>query len=98
MAVKVRPLADRVLVKPMEEKETKKGGIIIPDSAKERPQEGEIIAHGPGKVGEDGKIIPMNVKKGDKVLYGKYSGTEIKLNDEDFLLMREDDILGILEK
>jgi chaperonin GroES len=98
MAVKVRPLADRVLIKPLEEKEVKKGGIIIPDSAKERPQEGEIIAHGPGKIGDDGKVIPMNVKKGDKVLYGKYSGTEIKLDNEDYLLMREDDILGILEK
>ena len=98
MTVKVRPLADRVLVKPLDEKEVKKGGIIIPDSAKERPQEGEIIAHGPGKIGDDGKLIPMNVKKGDKVLYGKYSGTEIKLDNHEYLLMREDDILGILEK
>ena len=98
MAVKVKPLADRVLVKPMEEKEMKKGGIIIPDTAKERPMEGEIVATGPGKVGDDGKIIPLSVKKGDKVLYGKYSGTEIKLDGQDYLLMREDDVLGLLEK
>lgn len=98
MAVKVKPLADRVLVKPIEEKEMKKGGIIIPDTAKERPMEGEIVATGPGKIGDDGKIIPLSVKKGDKVLYGKYSGTEIKLDGQDYLLMREDDVLGLLEK
>ncbi|MBI5179292.1 MAG: co-chaperone GroES [Nitrospinae bacterium] len=97
MAVKIKPLADRVLVRPLEEKETKKGGIIIPDSAKERPQEGEVIAVGPGKTGDDGKPVPMHVKKGDKVIYGKYAGSEIKLDGEEFLLMREDDILGILD-
>ena len=96
MAVKIKPLGDRVLVRPMEEKEMKKGGIIIPDSAKEKPQEGEIVAVGPGKTGDDGKTIAMTVKKGDKVIYGKYSGTEVKLDDEDYLLMREDDILGII--
>ncbi len=96
MAVKIKPLGDRVLVRPMEEKEIKKGGIIIPDTAKEKPQEGEVIAVGPGKTGDDGKTIAMTVKKGDKVIYGKYSGTEVKLDNEDFLLMREDDILGII--
>ncbi|MBI3794398.1 MAG: co-chaperone GroES [Nitrospinae bacterium] len=98
MAVKVKPLADRVLVRPLEEKEMKRGGIIIPDSAKERPMEGEIVAAGPGKTGDDGKLIPLTVKKGDRVLYGKYAGTEIKLDGEEFLLMREDDVLGLLEK
>jgi chaperonin GroES len=98
MAVKGKPLADRVLVKPLEEKETKKGGIIIPDSAKERPVEGEIVSTGPGKVGDDGKLIPMTLKKGDRVLYGKYAGTEIKLNGDEFLLMREDDVLMLIEK
>lgn len=97
MAVKIKPLADRVIVRPMEEKEMKKGAIIIPDSAKERPQEGEVIAVGPGRTDEKGNKISMNVKKGDKVIYGKYAGTEIKLNGEEFLLMREDDILGIIE-
>ncbi len=97
MAVKIKPLADRVIVRPMEEKELKKGAIIIPDSAKERPQEGEVIAAGPGRTDDKGNKIPMNVKKGDKVIYGKYAGTEIKLNGEEFLLMREDDILGIIE-
>ncbi len=96
MAVKIKPLGDRVLVRPMEEKETKKGGIIIPDTAKEKPQEGEVTAVGPGKTGDDGKTIAMTVKKGDKVIYGKYSGTEVKLDNEDYLLMREDDILGII--
>lgn len=97
MAVKIKPLADRVIVRPMEEKETKKGAIIIPDSAKERPQEGEVIAVGPGRTDDKGNKITMNVKKGDKVIYGKYAGTEIKLNGEEYLLMREDDILGIIE-
>lgn len=97
MAVKIKPLADRVIVRPMEEKELKKGAIIIPDSAKERPQEGEVVAAGPGRTDDKGNKIPMNVKKGDKVIYGKYAGTEIKLNGEEFLLMREDDILGIIE-
>ena len=96
MAVKIKPLGDRVLVSPIEEKEMQKGGIIIPDTAKEKPQEGEIVAVGPGKTTDDGKTIAMAVKKGDKVIYGKYSGTEVKLDGEDYLLMREDDILGIV--
>ncbi len=96
MAVKIKPLGDRVLVRPLEEKEMKKGGIIIPDTAKEKPQEGEIMAVGPGRTTDDGKTVSMSVKKGDKVIYGKYSGTEVKLDDEDYLLMREDDILGIV--
>lgn len=97
MAVKIKPLGDRVLVHPIEEKETKKGGIIIPDTAKEKPQEGKIIAVGPGKTTEDGKVLPLAVKKGDKVIFGKYAGTEIKLDGEDYMLMREDDILGIID-
>lgn len=94
--MKMTPLGDRVLVKPLEQKETKKGGIIIPDTAKEKPQEGEIKAVGKGKVTEEGKLIPMDVKIGDKILYGKYSGTEIKINDEDFLIMHQEDVLGLL--
>jgi len=93
--VKIKPLHDRVLVRRLEEKEVKKGGIIIPDTAKEKPQEGEIIAVGPGKVGDDGKRLPMDVKVGDKILFGKYSGSEVKLKDEEFLIMREEDVLGI---
>jgi chaperonin GroES len=96
MAVNVRPLADRVLVKPLEEKETKKGGIIIPDTAKEKPQEGEVVALGTGKRDDDGKVIPFTVKKGDKVLISKYGGTEIKIEGDNYLIMREDDILGII--
>jgi chaperonin GroES len=96
MAINVKPLSDRVLVKPLEEKETKKGGIIIPDSAKEKPQEGEIVALGTGKVDEQGKKIEFTVKKGDRVLISKYGGTEIKFEGENYLIMREDDILGIL--
>jgi chaperonin GroES len=94
--VKFKPLHDRILVKRVEEKEVKKGGIIIPDTAKEKPQEGEVIAVGPGKLGEDGKRQPMDVKVGDKILFGKYSGTEVKLDGEEFLIMREEDVLGIL--
>lgn len=94
--MQVKPLGDRVLIKPLEAKDTKKGGIIIPDTAKERPQEGEIIEVGPGRVTDDGKKIPMEVKKGDKVLYGKYSGSEITLDDAEYLIMRESDILAIL--
>jgi chaperonin GroES len=90
-------LNDRILVQPILEKEVRKGGIIIPDSAKERPTEGRVKAVGDGKVGEDGKRIKPDVKVGDKVLYSKYGGTEIKIDGEDFLLMREDDILGIVE-
>lgn len=97
MGVKIRPLGDRVLIQPAEAKETMKGGIIIPDSAKEKPQEGTVVAAGPGKTLEDGKIRPMSVKKGDKVIYSKYAGSEVKLDGEEYLLMREDDILGIVE-
>ncbi len=93
----IRPLQDRVLVQAIEEKETKKGGIIIPDSAKEKPMEGKVVAVGNGKLSEDGKRIPLELKKGNKVLYGKYAGTEIKLNGNDYLLMREDDVQGIIE-
>lgn len=94
--MKVRPLHDRVLVKPLTEGEKSKGGIIIPDTAKEKPQEGEIIAVGNGKLLDDGKTQPLEVKKGDKIIYGKYAGTDIKIDGEEYLLMREDDILGIL--
>jgi chaperonin GroES len=93
----IKPLGDRVLIKRIEEKEVKKGSIIIPDTAKEKPQEGEVIAVGKGKRNQDGKVEPLDVKKGDKVLFGKYSGTEVKIDDEDYLIMREDDILGIIE-
>jgi len=94
---KIRPLQDRILVKRLEEKEIKKGGIIIPDTAKEKPQEGEVIAVGPGKVTDDGKRQPMDVKAGDKILFGKYSGSEVKLGDDEYLIMREEDVLGILQ-
>jgi chaperonin GroES len=96
MAINVKPLSDRVLVKPLDEKEVKKGGIIIPDSAKEKPQEGEVVALGTGKFDENGKKIDFTVKKGDRVLISKYGGTEIKFEGENYLIMREDDILGIL--
>jgi chaperonin GroES len=96
MAVNVRPLADRVIVKPIEASESKKGGIIIPDTAKEKPQEGQVVALGTGKRDDDGKLIPFTVKKGDKVLISKYGGTEIKIDGDMFLIMREDDILGII--
>ena len=94
--MQVKPLGDRVLIKPREAKDTKKGGIIIPDTAKERPQEGEIIEVGTGRVTDDGKKVPMEVKKGDKVLYGKYSGTEITIEDTEYLMMRESDVLAII--
>ena len=94
--MKLKPLGDRVLVKPVEKKEEKKGGIIIPDTAKEKPMEGTVEAVGPGKLTETGDRLPMNVKAGDKVLYGKYSGTEVKINDEEYLIMHEDDIFGII--
>jgi chaperonin GroES len=96
MAANIRPLSDRVLVKPLEEKETKKGGIIIPDTAKEKPQEGNVVALGTGKVNEEGNKVEFTVKKGDKVLISKYGGTEIKVDGESYLIMREDDILGII--
>ena len=93
----IKPLGDRVLVQPIEEKESKKGGIIIPDSAKEKPQEGRVIAVGTGKRDEDGKLIPFNVKKGDKVLMPKYGGTEVKINEVEYQIVREDDILAVIE-
>ena len=95
--MKIRPLYDRVLVKRIEEQEQIQGGIIIPDSAKEKPQQGEVLAAGQGKRLEDGTIVPLDVKAGDKVLFGKYSGNEIKIDGEECLIMREDEILGILE-
>jgi len=95
--MKIRPLHDRILVRREEEKETKKGGIIIPDTAKEKPQEGKVIAVGNGKVSDDGKKIPLDVKAGDKILFGKYSGSEVKLDDEEYLILREEDVLCILE-
>jgi chaperonin GroES len=95
--MKIRPLHDRVIVKRLEQKETIKGGIIIPDTVKEKPQEGEVVAVGSGKVLEDGKVLSMNVKVGDKILFGKYAGTDVKIEDEEYLIMREDDILGVLE-
>ena len=95
--MKFRPLHDRVVVRRLEGEEKTKGGIIIPDTAKEKPQEGEVIAVGPGKVTDDGKRQPMGVKVGDKILFGKYSGSEVKLVDEEYLIMREEDVLGILQ-
>jgi len=93
----VRPLADRVLVKRLEEKEEKQGGIIIPDTAKEKPQEAEVIAVGPGRIGKDGNRVALEVKKGDKVLISKYGGTDVKINGVEHVIVREDDILGIVE-
>jgi chaperonin GroES len=93
----LRPLQDRIIVKRLEEENKTSGGIYIPDTAKEKPQKGEIIAVGKGKVTEDGKVLPIDVKVGDKVLFGKYAGTEIKIDGTDYLIMREDDILGVIE-
>jgi chaperonin GroES len=93
----VRPLHDRILIRRIEEKETVKGGIIIPDTAKEKPQEAEVVAVGNGKKTEEGKVIPLDVKKGDRILFGKYSGTEIKIEDEEYLIIREEEVLGVLE-
>ncbi len=95
--MKIRPLRDRMIVKRIEEEETSKGGIIIPDTAKEKPQEGKVISVGKGKVNEDGKLQKLDVKKGDKVLFSKYSGTEINIEGEEHLIIREDDVLGIME-
>jgi len=95
--MKIKPLADRVVVKALEEMEMKKGSIIIPDTAKERPMQGEVVEVGPGKT-EDGKLIAMEVKKGDRVLYGKYSGTEVTIDDVEYLIMRESDILAVIAK
>jgi chaperonin GroES len=94
MAAKLQPLADRVLVKPMEKEEKTKSGIYLPDTAKEKPQEGEIMAVGPGKMTDDGKRIPMDLKVGDRVIYAKYGGTEIKVDDEELMILRESDILA----
>jgi len=96
--MKIRPLYDRILVKRLEEEEKTKGGIIIPDSAKEKPMEGEIIAVGKGKRGDDGKLAELDVKVGDRILFSKYAGTDIKIDEESYLIMREDDVLGIIEK
>jgi chaperonin GroES len=95
--MKLRPLQDRIIVKRVEEETKTAGGLFIPETAKEKPQRGEVIAVGNGKKTEDGKILPVDVKVGDKVLFGKYAGTEIKIDGEDYLIMREDDILGIME-
>jgi len=95
--MKIRPLHDRILVERLEEKEQVRGGIIIPDTAKEKPQEGKVIAAGNGKVGDDGKKIPLDVKAGDKILFGKYSGSEVKIDDKEYLILREDDVLAILD-
>ncbi len=93
----VRPLHDRLIIKRIEEKETVKGGIIIPDTAKEKPQEGEVVAVGNGKKNEDGKVLPLDVKAGDRILFGKYSGTEIKLDNQEYLILREEEVLGVIE-
>ena len=93
---KFTPLHDRILVKRVEESTTTRGGIIIPDSAKDKPQEGEVISVGKGKINEDGKVFPLDVKDGDRILFGKYSGTEIKIDGEEFIIMKEDEVLGIL--
>ena len=95
--MKIRPLQDRIIVRRVDEEETTKGGIIIPDSAKEKPQEGKVIAVGKGRVGDDGKVLKLDVKKGDTILFGKYSGNEITINGVEHLIMREDDVLGIVE-
>ena|SRR5438045_3993541 len=96
MSQKLTPLHDRILVRRVEEGETVRGGIIIPDSAKEKPQEGEVIAVGKGKSNDEGKVFPLDVKEGDRILFGKYSGSEIKIDGEEFLIMREEEVLGIL--
>jgi chaperonin GroES len=96
--VKIRPLQDRVILKRIEEEEKTKGGIIIPDTAKEKPQEGKVVAVGKGKANENGKITPLDVKVNDRVLFGKYSGTEINIDGEEHLIVREEDILGVIEK
>ena len=96
MATKFTPLHDRILVRRVEEADTTRGGIIIPDSAKDKPMEGEVISAGKGKISEEGKVRPLDVKEGDRILFGKYSGTEIKIDGEDFIIMREEEVLGIL--
>jgi len=96
--MKIRPLQDRVIVKRLEEEQKTKGGIIIPDTAKEKPIEGQVVAVGKGKVGEDGNLVKPDVKAGDRILFGKYAGTEVKIDGVEHLIMREDDILGVIEK
>lgn len=95
---KIKPLADRIIVKPDPAEEKTKSGIILPDTAKEKPIEGTVVAVGPGKITEDGKVIEPNIKEGDKVLYGKYSGTEVTVDDEEYLIMRENDIFGVINE
>ena len=97
MATKFTPLHDRILVRRLEEGETTRGGIIIPDSAKEKPQEGEVVSAGKGKISEEGKVRPLDVKEGDRILFGKYSGSEIKIDGQEYLILKEDEILGVLE-
>jgi chaperonin GroES len=96
MAAKLTPLHDRILIRRIDEGETVRGGIIIPDSAKEKPQEGEVIAVGKGKSNNKGEVFPLDVKEGDRILFGKYSGTEVKIDDEEYVIMREEEVLGIL--
>ena len=96
--MKIRPLQDRILVKRIEEEETTSGGIIIPDTAKEKPMEGKVVAVGKGKLSEDGKLMPLDLKKGDWILFSKYAGTEVKIEGEEHLIMREEDVLGVIEK
>ena len=96
--MKIRPLQDRVIVKRINEEEKTKGGIIIPDTAKEKPQEGKVVAVGKGKLNDDGKVVPLDVKVNDRILFGKYSGSEINIDGEEHLIMREEDILGVIEK
>ena len=98
MSTKFTPLHDRVLVRRVEEAETTRGGLIIPDSAKDKPQEGEVISTGKGKINDEGKVRPLDVKEGDRILFGKYSGTEIKIDGEEFLIMREEEVLGIVKR
>ena len=98
MALKIKPLHDRVVIKRIEQEEVRKGGIIIPDTAKEKPQQGEVVAVGPGRIDNKGNRIEMSVKVGDKVIFGKYAGTEVKIDGEEYLIMREDDILAVLEQ
>src|SRR5205085_6730190 len=97
MATKFTPLHDRILIRRVEEAETSRGGIIIPDSAKDKPQEGEVISVGKGKSNDEGKVFPLELKEGDRILFGKYAGTEIKLDGEDFVIMREEEVLGVLK-
>jgi chaperonin GroES len=96
--MKIRPLYDRILVKRVEDKETRRGGIIIPDTAKEKPMQAEVVAVGKGRVNDDGKQLPLDVKKGDRVLIGKYAGTEFKVEDQELLMIKEEEVLGIIEK